>query len=954
MKQLRALLLLALTLSSWVGYGQQTGSTMVFPSSGRQATEAWVQEYIFDQLERYVKADCDLTVSNIAKDGNAFEFSVAVSLPSVTQYTVKIQKGEQKWFWYNVPGPRIRIQNVPALDSLRVTIRPTQFPTCYVSFRLDGTVDPDPDPDPDPETPNPTPCPAQPAIPVITNITPTGLTAAVSATSISKINWYISTAAQPNVYLRSGNRAFATTMTLAWADPLPAGDYVYKMEAVNCTAVTTKTFTVVGSGPPLPACKAGPTILSVTNPSTTGLTTQFHGDNVTDIKYYVKQGTTTVRSGDIKPTSSILNITFSSAIAAGNYTLRLEGANCTGFSEFPFTVVGGGGGPPPVGNIVAKYVVTGLPEHMGIKVNGTGLTKTLTDTATVTPPSGYTFRYYINGQQVTQATRLINFPWPSDVPVMIYKMQLKVGYTGDAFNWGYDEGWKDPTIGTPFSQNTSVAFTQIIFDDAASGYNPSTQRVQWMDYLPDAPATDDKVWYAPIGPINTPDQLIAKGVTNFSNYDISALPSAKQTELINAGRTYDEAPKTNTQLLLPDRGAGQWVPPGQSWPNVWNTQYFDYTAGQTEPLTVTQGAEKGNQYSVAHRVIIFENSENNHAVSSHWAFWAPYYQNLAARAQARFPGRWRIAHNYFTGAVGRYGDGDSRIASYGQSPLALEFNTRAQAHSFLDAPISQWPGSPMLPGGTTSAINTACYGLYFGSPDRTNEHPYRMIYAADRTHAANIYLMAFMQEFYEWFPNNYIEVRYPTGKFYLQSKMAHSMAQLYNIAVTSRVFCDGFIPFGATAKNSAQFNFPREFNQGLWFPNGATSPQNPDSFPYWSTSGSPQAWPTDGFEDGIARGMYAYSQTFMQTSGGTKQSLRFRVNGGAWIEPGTNYVHDVVDAYYDKRGFVVAEIKAGKMAVMYMDGFADGSVKTVEYQYNGTTYSLQAASIQAVLKLHTL
>lgn len=835
-------------------------STITVPSSGTIATESWVKEYLFTQLEKYAVADCDLKAVDVVKTGNALEFGLTGAIDGLNTYSVRITKGELAWYWNEVPyaaGQRIRIEGVPSIDTARVVIRPTLRPTCYYSFGYNlGSGGPGPDPDPDPEV-------------------------------------------------------------------LP--------------------------------CAAGPTVQSIYNVTANGLSAQFNGSGVTLLTWKVIDSSNqTIRTGQVAPTSSILNISFSSPIAVGNYTLRLDGVNCTGFSSKAFTMSDGGSGPPPSGNVVAKYVVTGLPEHMNITVSGTGASKTLTDNADFTPPGGYSFRYYINGQQITQGTRLIGFPWPSDIPVMIYKMQIKNGYTGDAFNWGYDESWKDPTIGQPFSNNTSVAFTQIVFDDENSGYDPAKQTVQWMDYLPDAPATDDKIWFAPIGPISTPTQLIAKGVTVFSNYDLPSLSSSEQNSLIDAGRTYNEAPKTPQQLLLPDRGAGQWVPPGQGWPGIWNTQYFDYSPGQTEPLTTAQGAEKGNQYSVAHRVTVFENSENNHAIGTQWGFWRTYYQNLTARAQARFPGRWRIAHNYFTGVVGRYGDSDARAALYGQSPLALEFNTRAQAKAFLDAPISEWPGSEMLPGGTLETVNSACYGLYFGSPDKTNDHPYRMIYAADRTHAAGKYLFAFMQEFYEWLPNNYIEVRYPTGKFYLQTKMAHSQAQLYNIALVSRVFMDGFIPFGASPKYAGNFNFPRQFNQGLWFPNGSTTPQNPDTFPYWTSPGQSQEWPTDGFEDGIARGMYAYSQTFMQTSGGTRQFLRYRINGGSWVEPQNVKVHDVVDAYHDKRAIVFAEIKSGKMAVMYMNPFADGSVKTIEYQYNGTTYSMQVASIQAHVKLHNL
>jgi hypothetical protein len=842
-------------------------STITVPSSGTVATENWVKEYLFTQLEKVANSDCDLKAVDIVKQSNYLEFALTGAIDGLNTYSVRITKGTQVWYWNNVPyqtGSRMRLEGVPAVDSVRVTIRPTLRPTCYYAFgyNLSGGGGPGPDPDPDP-------------------------------------------------------------------------------------VVTT--------------CPAGPLIQSIYNIATTGITSQFHGNGVTLLTWkIIDSSNQTIRTGQIAPSSPILNIGFSSPIAAGDYKLRLDGVNCTGFSEKTFTLSGGGGGtdpPIPSGTIVPKVVVKGLAEHMDIVVSGTGTSKTLTDNADFTPPSGYEFRYWINDQVVKQSTRLVNFPWPSNVPVMIYKMQIKPSI-GDITIWGYKEGWQDPTAGAVFSHNTTCAFTQIVFDDENSGYNPTKQTVQWMDYLPDMPATDNGIWVAPKGSLNTIAQLVAKGVTTFSNYAISDLPSSEENALINAGKTYNEAVKTPQQLILPDRGAGQWVPIGLVWPNVWHTQFFDYVNGQAEPLTYQQGFDKGNQYTVAHRITIFENSENVHAISDHWSFWKPYYENLTSRAQARFPGLWRIAHNYFTGAVANYPEGvpsfNDKINAYGLRPGNLGDNSRTQAKAFLTAPLSDWPSSQMSPGGNLETVNSACYGIYSGSVDQTRHNPYRMMYMGHLTHKAGKYLFAFMQEVYEWHPNNYVEVRYPTGKFYLMDKMAHSQAQLYNIALISRVFLDGFIPFGAKPKTGENYNFQREYVQGMWYPNGATTPQDPNSFPYWTPPGGGPVYPTDGFEDGIARGMYAYYQTFMQTHGGTKQFLRYRLNGGNWVEAQNNNLFDVIDAFYDQRAIVYSEVKNGKLAVMYLNPYADGSIKTLEYQYNGVTYSMQVASIQAHVKLHTL
>lgn len=966
MKHIRALLLAALTLASLAGYGQ-TGSTITYPSSGRAATEAWVQEYIFDQLEKYVKADCDLVVNQIVKDGNAFEFGVTVSLPNVTQYTIKIQKGDQKWFWYNVPyatGSRIRIQNVPAQDSLRVTIRPTQFPTCYVSFRLDGTIDPSPEPDPDPN-PNPSdiPCTTAPSITSTTLPQPGGVRAVIAAPGVTNYNWFVALASAPNTVLRSGNKTTAGTVDFAWGESLPNGIYQLKIQSVNCAGVATRNFTINETAPPIANCTAGPAIISVYNVLSTGLTTQFHGVNVSQIKYIVKDATgASVRTGNISPTSSVLNITFSSAIAPGDYTLRLEGVNCTGFSEKTFTLSGGGGGtdpPVPSGTIVPKFVTQGFPEHMSIVVNGTGSSKTLTDVATVSPPAGYEFRYYINDQLIKQTGRLINFPWPSDVPVTIYKMQIRPD-VGNVLIWGFDEGWKDPNAGKVFSYNTTCAYAAILFDDATSGYNASKKTVQWMDFLPDMPATDDKIWIMPRGTINTPEQLFAKGVTDLSGYSLLGLTTQQINDIANSGRSYDEAVKTPQQLNLPDRGTGQWVPPGQNWPNVWNTQFFDYTPGQTVPLTDQQWADKGNQYFPMHRITIFENMENVHALSPHWSGWRLYYQNLVAKAQARFPNRWRMAHNYFTGALNQYCEScpqdETKRNLYGVRPGILGTSSRAQHKAFLSSAISQWPQSNILPGGNMEMLNSACYSLYINSIDDSRDNAYRMIYSGYLTHKAGKYDIVFSPSTYEWHPNNLKEVVMPTGKFYYHEKMPISLAQLVNYAFISRAFMDGFISWASLPKGDGDFKFAKEYTMGeLWYPNGSTTPQSSTSFPAWTKPGEAYQYPSNGFEDAVARGMYLYSQTWMPTSGGTQSFLRYRLNGGAWVEPLNTNLHDVVDAFVDKRAIVMGQVKNGKLSVMYLDPYANGTVKTLEYQYNGVTYpAMQVSSMMVHAKIHNL
>ncbi|KAA6441460.1 hypothetical protein FEM33_01625 [Dyadobacter flavalbus] len=859
MKRLFNLLFLLLSLPAL------SQSVITVPSSGVVATEEWVKEYIFTQLEKYNVSDCELKAVNVVYEDGALEFALTGILPGINNYSVRITKGDQVQYWNDIPysaGERLRLENVPDTDSARVTVRAVLRPSCYYSFGypVDGSQNPDPEP-------------------------PT----------------------------------------------------------------TT------------PACAAGPLIQSIYNVSASGLTTQFHGNGVKLLSYKVLNSSgESIRTGQIAPSSSILNIGFSSEIAPGNYTLRLDGVSCTGFSTMAFTYSGSAGGtdpPAPSGNVVAKKVVSGYPEHMNIQITGTGANKVINDLATITPPDGYEFRYFINDKVEKRTTRLTNYPWPSDVPLAIYKMQIRPDVT-DILIWGFDEGWKDPNAGRTFSYNTTCAFATFLFDDEASGFNPSKQVVQWMDYMPDMPSTDGKVWVVPKGSLSTIQQLEAKGATTFSKYEIGSLSAAEQKALADAGKTYDEVPQTPQQLSLPDRGSGQWKPEGVGYPLWWNTRFFDYTPGQTEPLTTQQGFDKGNQYPVTHRIIVFENSEQDHAIGGQWPFWKPYYSNLNSRHQARFSGRGKIAHNYFTGPVSQYPaspEFNNKVAAYGYNPAILGYMNRLQAKNFLNAPLSDWPPSSILPGQNMEDVNSACYGLYFNSIQDTPNNPYRMIYSAYLAHKVNKSLFAFMQTFYEWNPNNLQETTFPEGKFYKYVKMPHSPAQCVNYALISRVFMDGFIPFSSASKTDGNFRYDRQYwNNSLWIPNGATSPQSNDTFPYWKQPGQIEAFATSGFEDFIALGMQKYHQSFMQVSGGTGSFLRFRIDGGSWQEVSNININDVIDAYYDKRGICYGQVKNGKLAVMYLNPYADGSVHEVEYQYNGQTYTMSASSIMASVKLHQL
>jgi len=226
-------------------------SVITYPSSGNIATEEWVQNYLFDQLEKYNISDCDLRIDTIFQDGSAIELGLKVSLPDLSNYSIRIIRGSQTWFWNAVPytvGERMRIEGVPQLDSVRITIRPTAHPTCYIGFNynLGGGDNTDPTEPTDPGNPTIPACSAGPLIQTITNQSQTGLTATFHGNGVTNIAWTIRNVSS-QVVTRTGNLT-PTSSTVSITYPLiAAGNYQLTFSGVNCTGTSSLNFTVTAN-----------------------------------------------------------------------------------------------------------------------------------------------------------------------------------------------------------------------------------------------------------------------------------------------------------------------------------------------------------------------------------------------------------------------------------------------------------------------------------------------------------------------------------------------------------------------------------------------------------------------------------------------------------------------------------------------------------------------------------
>ncbi|MBO9612286.1 MAG: T9SS type A sorting domain-containing protein [Dyadobacter sp.] len=93
---------------------------------------------------------------------------------------------------------------------------------------------------------------------------------------------------------------------------------------------------------PLPDnnCASGPAISNVSNISQTALTVSFTGSGVTSLKWRIKSSGTEVRSGTTNDFGSATSTSISySSLAPGNYTLEIEGNNCSSaVSSRAFTI----------------------------------------------------------------------------------------------------------------------------------------------------------------------------------------------------------------------------------------------------------------------------------------------------------------------------------------------------------------------------------------------------------------------------------------------------------------------------------------------------------------------------------------------------------------------------------------------------------------------------------------
>lgn len=789
------------------------------------------------------------------------------------------------------------------------------------------------------------PCDRGPKITKLSDLTSTSMTLRFDGKKVTELSTYIYDLDSTKQFSKQSFKPETNTLSLKY-DKLAVGKYRLYVKGDNCSGIDDQIFEISDTSPPVkPKCSEGPIAKSMMQVTSTSGVLNFHGLGVTHIRYSIYRSGNEISAGVVEPQSANVQIPFGSAQADGAYQITIMGENCvspTSTIDFNIkTETGGGGGgtsppPGPTGKAIPKRIFSGKPENMDIQVipstDGGWL---INDLSSVKPDNEHIFWYGINNHIIKTREPLKDYPWPANTPLEVWKAQPR-NDTYTLEQWSETRGYFKPDAAQEFSDGDSYPQAIFYFQPADSAVNANKQFPHWMDFAPDITLPKGKVWVMPIGDIDSYDLIRRKGVTHISKYQFTKKPFERQ--VLEEGRGYDEVPKTPEQFSL-NRGTGvsNWVPKKTGgrlpieaapvdWPSTWNEKYWGVLReGQTEPMTALDGREAADKYQTAMPLVVFENSEGDHAVGAQWPFVGTYYQ----RYKERMTSEWAqkgikplIAHNYYTGFTSFTGNIDNDLA-------------------LLRKPVDQWPSNPFT-NRTLRNTTAVCFPYYLSSPDKTLGEAYKLIFASKIADAAGFETLFFPQEFHEDRPNNYQEVRYDTGKFYLKGKKEYTPAEVITMTALSLEFGTGVVPFGAGAKTLPDYKFRREFHGkegNLWLPNGATEYQRgPWSFPYYVDSGG-EVWPNMNFEYAMAEGVRIFAQYFAPVHSGEAKWLDYRMDGGPWITASNQYADDVINAEYGKRPVVYSKTLNGKTAVFYLWPYADTKLHTLEYRLGGKTYT---------------
>lgn len=705
------------------------------------------------------------------------------------------------------------------------------------------------------------------------------------------------------------------------------------------------------------SCKRGPIPQEIYNITQKGATVLFDAQDVYGWDYTITQNGTSKGSGKVSPKSNRESITFS--IDPGDYVLELKGNTCLSkvYSK-PFTVPkptgdnGGDGNPVPDVTIFPLTQMTeGFKEHLDLQFkDDKDDTRLMTDTGTEGKSVGYVFRYLINGHQIDSETRLKDYPIAGNNPVRVLVGKLKKDYLNEGFNkWGsapsdyghfdgngkwIEDGWYKRDAGETFSFNTSYAFQTFVakgkqdakgfLNHVPQNYDPSDQQISWGDIGEEIALPKGKHWIADWRPWGI-DRVFKLGVTNLPHHSLpwnDADGNREVKELKNAGKTFTNYQRIEAVFNRSNNGSPELWPNGTS-KAVWPT---------ADGLPLEEAARWGRETDASDALWISEMSENVGWQPNGSPMFGAFYPELKKRYEQNFGSRgipYEICHNYF------WLGGESLSRGHSADYFKRLFHTEPK----------DLPRSEFSPGGTLSSTTLIVEGVYLNAPDLVLRQPihlfFRLNYFKQMGYHAGVVL--FGQG--ETRPNNRYKIRFDDGDYYKVDKFPLDP----NVHIASIFFglTEGNVvgEWGGFGKSNKKLFDGRPGQQlfGDWFPKGSKEPRN-NEFNKAGYDGQDIYHGFTGSQDLTYFAVRLYAKTFGQTDGGTRKFLRFRIDGGGWIQVENDKINDVINAYDQSRGWVLSQYKDGKIAWYYHNSFADNSWHKLDVEFpNGKIVTQRVA-----------
>jgi hypothetical protein len=474
---------------------------------------------------------------------------------------------------------------------------------------------------------------------------------------------------------------------------------------------------------------------------------------------------------------------------------------------------------------------------------------------------------------------------------------------------------------------TSRTFITLI----PANWDPTDQLPHWLSISPDFTMPTGHVHFVQTAREDwTVAQTLQRGVTHWSRQGIGTEGGGEADfRAANPNNEYNDVPRTREVFpeAYPAVEGGPW------WPNG--------------IFTYNQAKARGESYTIGPRLCIFEFGEGDDYVEEGNGMWAGFYDGLIPRYEAQMVVdgiQFFVCHNYFT----RFGSNQS-IYQLGQS-------SQASQQALYTSDPSTWPATLYHPGGNLSKTNLVVIDFYFNDPQALPKRVYQALFHTELLKKMGYFVGLFWFDVHEWFPGFAGMVNLPGGTFERSDKAPLDPSLQLLIPVLAHEYGEVSVEWGIYPKTSTDKTRIAPFyidGKDRYYPGGNQS--NPQTYPDYAYSGNTYqtlAYLTDVPHFGIR----AWQATGGQTVGGTNYYLRYRIDGGAWVEPVANK-SDTVRAWYEQKWIVKARVLSGQMSICAFSLFADNLSHTLEYQHptdSGITYTATVCGIKPHLDLITL